>query len=213
MDLRLFDSRQLSPTCAARRLVQGSPERGKRCAGLTSWGFAHSSPPSLQSGARTTTTRVAQHLDFAKFGWDRAAPRAGNWPAPRVPTTVSSPVGSTPTTRTPPPPVTGTTTTTVPKFSSFLAQSVDFVTADDGFVLGYLRCGKEAASPSGARSTGERPGWRCRLRPSASERPTTVRCSSCTLPIPSTAGPPGPPCGGPMTGPGAGTRSTSAALW
>ena len=23
--------------------------------------------------ARTTTTRVAQHLDFAKFGWDRAA--------------------------------------------------------------------------------------------------------------------------------------------
>jgi hypothetical protein len=31
----------------------------------------------------------------------------------------------------------------VPKFSSFLAQSVDFVTADDGFVLGYVRCGKE----------------------------------------------------------------------
>ncbi|HTT88482.1 MAG TPA: hypothetical protein VMF65_02950 [Acidimicrobiales bacterium] len=64
-------------------------------------------------------------------------------PAPRVPTTVPSPLGSTPTTRTPPPPVPGPTTTTVPKFSSFLAQSVDFVTADDGFVLGYVRCGKE----------------------------------------------------------------------
>ena len=31
----------------------------------------------------------------------------------------------------------------MPKFSGFLAQSVDFVTADDGFVLGYVRCGKE----------------------------------------------------------------------
>jgi len=31
----------------------------------------------------------------------------------------------------------------VPKFSGFLAQSVAFVSADDGFVLGYVRCGKE----------------------------------------------------------------------
>jgi hypothetical protein len=58
-------------------------------------------------------------------------------------TTAPSPLGSTPTTRTPPPPVPGPTTTTVPKFSGFLAQSVDFVTADDGFVLGYVRCGEE----------------------------------------------------------------------
>jgi hypothetical protein len=64
-------------------------------------------------------------------------------PARRVPTTVANPFASTPTTRTPPPPVTGPTTTTVPKFSGFLAQSVDFVTADVGFVLGYVRCGKE----------------------------------------------------------------------
>ncbi len=63
--------------------------------------------------------------------------------APPTATTAPSPLGSTPTTRTPPPPVTGPTTTTVPKFAGFLAQSVDFVTADDGFVLGYLRCGKE----------------------------------------------------------------------
>ena len=67
-------------------------------------------------------------------------------PAPRVPTSAPSPVGSTPTTRTPttrtpPTPVTGPTATTVPKFSGFLAQSVDFVTADEGFVLGYVRCG------------------------------------------------------------------------
>ena len=64
-------------------------------------------------------------------------------PAPRVPTTVSSPLGSTLTTRAPPRPVAGPTTTTVPKFSGFLAQSADFVTADVGFVLGYVRCGKE----------------------------------------------------------------------
>ncbi len=69
-------------------------------------------------------------------------------PAPRVPTSAPSPLGSTPTTRTPttrtpPPPVTGPTSTTVPKFSGFLAQSVDFVTAEDGFVLGYVRCGNE----------------------------------------------------------------------
>ena len=73
-------------------------------------------------------------------------------PAPRVPTSAPSPLGSTPTTRTsttrtPPTPVTGPTVTgptvtTVPKFSGFLAQSVDFVTADEGFVLGYDRCGK-----------------------------------------------------------------------
>lgn len=31
----------------------------------------------------------------------------------------------------------------MPTFSGFLAQSVDFVTADDGFVLGYVRCEKE----------------------------------------------------------------------
>lgn len=68
-------------------------------------------------------------------------------PAPPVPTSVPSPFGNAPTTRTPttltPPPVTATATTTVPTFSGFLAQSVDFVTADDGFVLGYVRCDKE----------------------------------------------------------------------
>jgi hypothetical protein len=66
--------------------------------------------------------------------------------APRTVTTIPSPLGSTPTTRTPSPPVTGPTTTTVPKFSGFLAQSVDFVSADDGFVPGYIRCGKQVCS-------------------------------------------------------------------
>ena len=64
-------------------------------------------------------------------------------PVPRAPTTVHFPLKSTPTTRTPPPPIIGPTTTTVPKFSGFLAQSVDFVAPDVGFALGYVRCGRE----------------------------------------------------------------------
>ena len=64
-------------------------------------------------------------------------------PEPRVPTTVTFPLATTLTTRAPPPPVAGPTTTTVPKFSGFLAQSADFVTADVGFALGYVHCGKE----------------------------------------------------------------------
>ncbi len=76
-------------------------------------------------------------------GTEPSAHGLATGPAPRVPTTVAFPLATTPTTRTPPPPVTGPTTTTVPKFSGFLVQSVDFVTADVGFVLGYVRCGKE----------------------------------------------------------------------
>ena len=133
------------PLVVACRLFQrSSAERGERGAGLDVMGLcpfvaavaavlALALPPLASPDSRLRKVRLGPSRPLG----------VRNWPAPRVPTTVSSPVGSTLTTRTPPPPVTGPTTTTVPKFSSFLAQSADFVTADVGFVLGYLRCGKE----------------------------------------------------------------------
>jgi hypothetical protein len=68
----------------------------------------------------------------------------GTPPTPGPSATTASPSGSSatvpPTTLTPPPETGTTPTTLLPKISGFLAQSVSFVSADEGYVLGDVPC-------------------------------------------------------------------------